>query len=315
LKHTFFFTEINYGVVEIESDTLPNRDDVIRKVIDGYAIWGDSEYSEIGLLDEKSQTVDYLSFNDGKEVIHGYEIQRTILFTDGKGIALAENLNAPDPYVTWQFTEENGKRDYYWGKYTTSKDRATTDFENRATSYHKDNGVSEIGAYKYYSTQRPIDIATYPKTENGPVRFENYDRREEVEQGRMLAWGHLIYDAPLTDDEIYEYELRAAPDNPDIIALMKEQAQLVGHWEEMKGLPDDKRYTWHRPSISAFDLREPIITPALMARRFRRAEHELALENEKTSPKPIMEQLAEAAKNVQHRDSLAISKNTNRDER
>jgi hypothetical protein len=313
--HKFFFTEINYGVVEIESDTLPNRDDVIREVIDGNAIWGDSEYKEIGLLDEKTQTVDYLSFNDGKEAIHGYEIQRMILFSDSKGFALAENPDAPDPYVTWQFTEENGNRDYYWGKYTTSKDRATTDFENRVTSYHKDNGVLEVGAYKYYSTQRPIDIATYPKIKNRPVRFENYDKREEVEQGRILAWGHLIYDAPLTDDEIYEYELRAAHDNPDIVALMKEQAQVVGHWEDMKGLPDDKRYTWHRPSISAFDLREPVVTPALLARRLRRAEHELTLENEKTSPKPISQQLAEAEKKVQYRDSLAVSKNTNRDER
>lgn len=25
------------------------------------------------------------------------------------------------------------------------------------------------GVYKYYSTQRPVDIGTFPKTENGPV--------------------------------------------------------------------------------------------------------------------------------------------------
>jgi len=315
LKHTFFFTEVNYGVVEIESDTTPSKDDVIQQVMDGHAIWGDSEYKEIGLLDEKTQRVDYRRFTD-TDVVHGYEIKRSVLFDDNRGFALAQSPDAPDPFVTWQFTEnENGERDYYWGKYTTNQDRATMDYEHRISVYHKVNGVMEVGAYKYYSSQRPVDIATYPKTENGPVRYENFDKREEVEQGRLLAWGYLVYDAPLTEGDIYDYELKAAPNNPDIVATMKEQAQVVGHWEQLKGLPDDKRYTWHRPSISAFDLREPITTPELMARRFRRATDELAQAEKRKEPKSIKEQLADAEKMVQRDCAVKKDVKIYRDER
>ena len=52
----------------------------------------------------------------GNEWVHGYEIKRSIVFENDRGFALAENPNAPQPFVTWMFTEgENGKRDFYWG--------------------------------------------------------------------------------------------------------------------------------------------------------------------------------------------------------
>ena len=51
--------------------------------------------------------------------------------------------------------------------------------------------------YKYYSTQRPIDIGTYPKPPEAPeVELVFYDQRKPVENGTALAWGELIYDAP-----------------------------------------------------------------------------------------------------------------------
>lgn len=64
--------------------------------------------------------------------VHGYEIKRSILFENDRGFAYAENPNAPQPFVTWQFTEENGKRDYYWGHYTKNVDTALKDYEARA---------------------------------------------------------------------------------------------------------------------------------------------------------------------------------------
>lgn len=148
--------------------------------------------------------------------VKGYEIKRSITFANDRGFALGENPQAVQPFATWQFTEDaNGRRDYYWGHYTTSKSTATRDYENRVSEYQYDYGISEKSAYRYYSTQRPVDIGTFPKTENGPLYLVNFDKRESVEQGRFLAWGYLVYDAPLTEKQMADYELRAAPGNPD----------------------------------------------------------------------------------------------------
>lgn len=166
-----------------------------------------------------------MSDKSRKEMVHGYEIKRSVLFDNDRGFALAENPNAPQPFVTWQFTEENGKRDYYWGHYTTNKDAAVRDYENRVSEYQHEYGVSEKSAYRYYSTQRPVDIGTFPKTENGPLYHVNLDKRESVEQGQFQAWGYLVYDAPLTKKQMDDYELRAAPGNPDRNAPLREPGE------------------------------------------------------------------------------------------
>ena len=161
--------------------------------------------------------------NIQKEVIHGYEVKRSIVFENDRGFALAENPKAIDPFVTWQFTEEeNGKRDYYWGHYCTNEDTAVRDYIQRVAEYTERYGISERDAYKYYSTMRPVDIGTFPKTENGPLRFVNFDSREGVEDGRYQAWGYLVYDTPLTEKQISDHELKAAPDNPDVKSRMRD---------------------------------------------------------------------------------------------
>ena len=169
-----------------------------------------------------------MSNKASEEKVHGYEIKRAIFFENDRGFALGENPKAVQPFVTWQFTEENGQRDYYWGHYTTNSAAATRDYENRVAEYQHDYGVSEKSAYKYYSTQRPVDIGTFPKTENGPLRLVNFDSREGVEQGQFQAWGYLVYDAPLTEKQISDYELRGASDNPDMKGCIQEQAQSRG---------------------------------------------------------------------------------------
>jgi len=47
----------------------------------------------------------------------GYEITRSIMFNATQGYCIAHNPDAVNPYVCWQFTEEKGHRDYYWGIY------------------------------------------------------------------------------------------------------------------------------------------------------------------------------------------------------
>ena len=73
-------------------------------------------------------------------------------------------------------------------------------------------GLQENGLYRYYSTQRPVDIGTFPKpADNKPVEIHNYDSRIPVEDGSMLAWGYLEYAKPLTEKQASDYELRPAP--------------------------------------------------------------------------------------------------------
>ena len=72
-------------------------------------------------------------------------------------------------------------------------------------------GLQENGFYRYYSTQRPVDIGTFPKpADNKPVEIHNYDSRIPVEDGSMLAWGYLEYAKPLTEKEARDYELKPA---------------------------------------------------------------------------------------------------------
>jgi len=98
--------------------------------------------------------------------------------------------------------------------------------------------------FKYYSTQRPIDIGTFPKPpDNQPVEICNFDERMPVEHGQHMAWGVLTYNAPLSPKQIEDYELRPARDNPDIKERMSVQAQAVGAWERRNHIPEEKRLT------------------------------------------------------------------------
>ncbi len=75
-------------------------------------------------------------------------------------------------------------------------------------------GLQENGTYRYYSTQRPVDIGTFPKPPDNPVmEVHNYDADSciPVENGMIQAWGYVEYQKPLTEKEAGDYELRPAP--------------------------------------------------------------------------------------------------------
>ena len=98
---------------------------------------------------------------------------------------------------------------------------------------------------------------------------------------------------------------------------MVEQAQVVGHWEEWKRLPESERFTWHKPCIHAFALREPVVHPEQLAQRYRHAKLDLTNAIEKKyRPKPIREQLAEAEKQVERgMDMPTKNKNKSHEDR
>jgi hypothetical protein len=138
--------------------------------------------------------------------------------------------------------------------------------------------------YKYYSTQRPIDLGTFPKpADNPPLTFINYDERIPVEHGAFLAWGELIYANPLTARQASDYELRPAPDNPDIRRTMNEQAQTVGKYEEQKRVPDTKRLIWWYSDFGSY-VPKDFVTPEQLATRYQQVKELSARSVKKKKP-------------------------------
>ena len=175
----------------------------------------------------------------------GYSILKAVMLENGRGFALGHHPTAPSSYVTWAcYDDKNGQRQYEWGHYGSDLTAMEQDFADRVQDYQRLYKVKVVqieapGLYKYYSTQRPVDIGTFPKPpHNAPDEIVNYDQRIPVEGGAFVAWGHLTYTKPLTPKEASDYELRPAPniselcrksgDRPRPIAeQMKEAAALA----------------------------------------------------------------------------------------
>ena len=100
-------------------------------------------------------------------------------------------------------------------------------------------GLQQNGRYRYYSTQRPVDLGTFPKpADNKPVEIHNYDSRIPVENGTMLAWGYLEYAKPLTEKEARDYELKPAParkERDDTLSSPEEKPSVLKELVEKKG--------------------------------------------------------------------------------
>ncbi len=128
----------------------------------------------------------------------GYTILRVAMLENGRGFALGEHPTAPSRYVTWAcYDDEHDQRQYEWGHYGDDFAAMEQDFNRRLVEYQMQFKVRVVqveapGLYKYYSTQRPVDIGTFPNPpHNAPDEIVNYDQRVPVEGGVFLAWGHL----------------------------------------------------------------------------------------------------------------------------
>ena len=110
----------------------------------------------------------------------GYEIRESVLFDNGRGFVLGENDRAPSLFVTWQFAEENGHRDYFWGHYHTEEAAAVKDFTARSADYQRRYGVQEVKrpiaeqmrAAKE-QTEKPVD-----KVREMPPKAKSREREE-----------------------------------------------------------------------------------------------------------------------------------------
>jgi hypothetical protein len=80
-------------------------------------------------------------------MVQGYEITRAIAFDDRRGFAIGHNSNAANPFVCWQFTAENDKRDFYWGKYVNTEKEAANHYIARVLVHMDGDKVKEIKQY------------------------------------------------------------------------------------------------------------------------------------------------------------------------
>ena len=238
----------------------------------------------------------------------GYVIRQSVLFDNDRGFALGEHPR--EGFVTWQFTQEGGHRDYYWGHYHSDPQLAEADYHNRAEDYQRRYHVQEVeqerpqpGPYKYYSTQRPIDIGTYPQSYfNRPIHMTVYTGREQVEGEAFRAWGDLTYAQPLTEREMADYELRPSRDNPDVKKRMERQAEIVGRWEDAKHIPDPKRLTWFYPDFGSYVVKE-FVTPEQLSQRADTVERQRAAAEHKREKPSISRQREEAGRQAQERQA------------
>ena len=173
----------------------------------------------------------------------GYSILKAVMLENGRGFALGHHPTAPSPYVTWAcYDDKDGQRQYEWGHYGNNLAAMEKDFSARVQDYQRLYHVEIVqteapGLYKYYSTQRPVDIGTFPKpSHNAPDEIVNYDQRIPVEGGAFPAWGPLTYTRPLTEKQAVDYELRPAPGNPDRPRPIAQQMREAGTLAKEKAL-------------------------------------------------------------------------------
>jgi len=62
--------------------------------------------------------------------------------------------------------------------------------------------------YRYYLTQRPPSLGTFPKPkDNRIIDIVEFEDKKFIHNIYCKAWGYVEYEKPLTDKEISDYEL------------------------------------------------------------------------------------------------------------
>ena len=108
---------------------------------------GDKNWFKVELPEDFTQRIfdACMRISTGRDTIQGYEVKDFVIFENRRGVALAENPKAPQPFVTWMFTQQrDGRRDYEWGNYFQDGKQAAKDFRARADEYQRRFGVREI---------------------------------------------------------------------------------------------------------------------------------------------------------------------------
>lgn len=68
-------------------------------------------------------------------------------------------------------------------------------------------------SYRYYSTQRPVSLGTFPMPQgNRIIEVKNFDSKRYVDSIETDAWGYIDYEQELTERDVKNYELVAPYD-------------------------------------------------------------------------------------------------------
>ena len=140
---------------------------------------------------------------------------------DALSAVLAGSLGLVDVDVVDEFPQERRGQAVHLGNYSNDRKSAERNCADRMGE-HMNRFSAEFrqlevpGLYKYYSTQRPVDIGTFPKPrDNQPDKIVNFDWRVPVEGDAFLFWDCPTYTKPLARKEAAEQarlENRPAPE-------------------------------------------------------------------------------------------------------
>ena len=109
----------------------------------------------------------------------GYVIRQSVLFDNGRGFALGEHPR--EGFVTWQFTQEGGHRDYYWGHYYDDGAAAEKDYADRAADYQRRFHVREV---KAPISRQMEEAGRQAQERQAPVSYTHLDVYKRQAHGR-----------------------------------------------------------------------------------------------------------------------------------
>lgn len=75
-------------------------------------------------------------------------------------------------------------------------------------------------SHRYYSTNRPVSIGTYPRPAGNEVlEILNFEQRRSVPEIGRQAWGWVEYASPLSASDAENYELVSVQTLPPYVAV------------------------------------------------------------------------------------------------
>ncbi len=210
----------------------------------------DSKYYPVSRLAEHTLTCEIL----GEPVKLTYEVSQ---HDDGEGFTIhSEGRDIweimPEPelrklepvlsqavtFAAWQKDLANAEtvdavRDVRYGLFEAENlnlSRAQISALHEAIDQKEAAIAAVAGPFRYYSTQRPVDIGTFPKPpDNKVLDIVNFDKRIPVENEPFHAWGYVEYQKPLTEKQADDYELRPAsvqvPEKKSVLQDLQEKKQ------------------------------------------------------------------------------------------
>ena len=216
----------------------------------------DSKYYPVSRLAEHTLTCEIF----GEPVKLTYEVSQ---HDDGEGFTIHSEgkdiwEKMPEPelrklepvlsqavtFAAWQKDLANAEtvdavRDVRYGLFETENlnlSRAQISALHEAIDQKEAAIAAVAGPFRYYSTQRSVDIGTFPKPpDNRVMEIVNFDKRIPVENEPFHAWGYVEYQKPLTEKQADDYELRPAS------FQIQEKKSVLQDLQEKKKTPREPR--------------------------------------------------------------------------